>query len=320
LGGMVDIVGIYGLYTVSFELNINWLKKAGAHGPLTLRNVVLQDSNVFVPLAETTDIHVVSSLSIFPRVTKPMNIEITKEMKQGVMPKDLFNNTKTDKAAPSLILIHGYCADVNPWAKYASDFNDATFFIQPSASLSNQEFTNLVLQHTEKLGMTSWSGIGHSQGGIVLAHILNYYFTGLDHSTGGRKIQSLGTPYSGNGGAGCAANLINIFGYGCGENFDLTTDGANLWLPGITTDTRNEVNYYTTTYEQGSWFGDWCNLAVNLVLKWPNDGTCELSLASLRGGHNQGNTEKWCHTTDMGYTAQYYDHNRNKQMNLLAAR
>jgi len=313
------VEGMFGLYTVSFELNINWLKKAGAHAPLTLKNVLLQDSSVFVPVAELAQIDVTCSSTILPIVNGPVDIEITKEMKQGVMPKELFRN-KTDKAVPSLILIHGYCADVNPWSKYASDFTDATFFIEPSSSLSNQDFTNLVLQHAEDLGMTSWSGIGHSQGGLVLAHILNYYFSGLDQSTGGVKIQSLGAPYSGNSGAGCAANLINLFGYGCGENFDLTTDGANLWLPGITTDTRNEVNYYTTTYEQGSWFGDYCNLAVNLVLKWPNDGTSELSLTGLRGGHNQGNTEKWCHTTDMGYTAQYYDQDRNKLMNKLASR
>jgi hypothetical protein len=77
------------------------------------------------------------------------------------------------------------------------------------------------------------------------------------------------------------------------------------------------VNYYSTTYVQGKLFGDYCNLATNLVLSWPNDGVSkigrgegrekdmrekrvddltaekvtELEYAQLPGGQNQGNTE-----------------------------
>jgi len=176
------------------------------------------------------------------------------------------------------------------------------------------------MQFADKQGMTKWSGIGHSQGGMVLVHVHNYYFTGIDHSATGRKIQSVGAPYQGNSGAGTAANLIKMFGFGCGENFDLTTDGSNLWLVGIAPETRKEVFYYTTSYKQGTFFGDYCNMAVNLILKWPNDGTCEDALSNLKGGSDQGNKEAWCHTSTMKYSAQYYDNPRNKQMNSLAAR
>lgn len=37
--------------------------------------------------------------------------------------------------------------------------------------------------------------MGHSQGGMVGAHIQNYYWTGLDQVTGGRVVQTVGTPY-----------------------------------------------------------------------------------------------------------------------------
>jgi len=33
-----------------------------------------------------------------------------------------------------------------------------------------------------------------------------------------------------------------------------------------------------------------------------------------------GNTQQQCHTTDMNYVAQYYDHTRNKVMNTQAGR
>ena len=38
----------------------------------------------------------------------------------------------------------------------------------------------------------------------------------------GRKIQTVGSPWLGNSGAGIAANLVAVFGVGCGMNFDLT--------------------------------------------------------------------------------------------------
>jgi len=57
-----------------------------------------------------------------------------------------------------------------------------------------------------------------------------------------------------------------------------------------------------------------------MMLKWPNDGTCEEAHSDLKGGNDLGNKESWCHTTEMKYTAQYYDHDRNKQMNSLSAR
>jgi len=317
LGGLVDVQMVAESYAISLELDVNWLKRAGAGAPLTLKNVLLQDAFVYVPLQTVEQIPVTTNGVFIPKLTAPMNIQITKQMREGVRPK---MNTTASAGAPTLMLIHGYCANVNPWNAEKKDFTDASFFLEPSASLTNQQFTNLVLAHADKLGMTQWSGIGHSQGGIVLANILNYYHSGLDGIVSGRKIQCVGSPFYGCNGAGTAASLIDLFGYGCGENFDLTTDGSRLWLAGITAQTKKEIFYYTTTYKQGNLFGDACNLAVNLVLNWPNDGTCELDMAQLKGANNMGNKQKWCHTTDMNYPAQYVDHDRNKEMNAAAGR
>ena len=71
-----------------------------------------------------------------------------------------------------------------------------------------------------------------------------------------------------------------IFGVGCGQNHDLTVDGSTLWLAGISNYYRQNVFYYTTTYLRDQFFGDYCNLAINLILNWPNDGTTELDRAS----------------------------------------
>jgi len=142
----------------------------------------------------------------------------------------------------------------------------------------------------------------------------------MDYTQGGRLIQSVGTPYQGCTAAGSAANLGKAFGVGCGENFDLSRDGAKLWLSGISADTKKEVYFYTTTYKQGNLFGDYCNMAINFILEWPNDGTSELQFGTLSGGNNMGNKQGWCHTTNMKYEAQYYDHQRNNEMNTQAGR
>jgi hypothetical protein len=246
--------------------------------------------------------------------------EITKEMKQGVLPAHLKARQANPSAKSGVILVHGYCSGTNPWAPYPNDWTDAYYFLNPSTSISNDEFSRMVIDYSEDEGLERFSIVGHSQGGMVGAHIANFYFTGLDISQNGRKVQSLGTPYQGCSAAGSAANLGDAFGVGCGSNFDLSLDGASLWEPSITADSRGEVYYYTTSYQQGNFFGDYCNMAINMILEWPNDGTTELAYADLNLANDLGNTQKQCHITDMKYSAQYYDHNRNKVMNTNAAR
>ena len=69
-------------------------------------------------------------------------------------------------------------------------------------------FYKLVIAFTNDLD--SFSLVGHSQGGMVNAHIHNYYWTALENAEGGRLLQSIGTPYYGNSAAGSAANLVKM--------------------------------------------------------------------------------------------------------------
>jgi len=284
--------------------------------------VFLQDSMSQIPLASSDEIPVSTfgGVNSMKELLPSVVLQITKEMKEGKRsssPHHQFTNSTAGNG--KLILLHGYCSTVNPWSVY-KDWTDALLFLDPSANRPNQQFAEVVYQYSQKNGLTSFSIVGHSQGGIVGAHLLNYYETGLDFATNGNLISSLGTPYSGCGGAGSAANLIKLFGYGCGENFDLTRDGSSLWLSGITNDVRKQIHYYTTTYKQGTFFGDYCSLVTNLILEWPNDGTAELVYSKLAGGVYEGNKEQWCHVSGLKYSPHTSDADRNKILNTKSAR
>ena len=62
----------------------------------------------------------------------------------------------------------------------------------------------------------------------------------------GRIIQSIGTPYLGCPLAGILALIGEAFGIACGENGDLTYDGAERWEALIPMDKEAEVYFYTT--------------------------------------------------------------------------
>jgi len=239
-------------------------------------------------------------------------------MRVGVNPLPLVNNS-APSVGPSLILLQGYCSGTNPW-QGSSAFTGASFFQMERGNLGHNAFGLKVMDHLKTIGSDSYSLIGHSQGGCVSTHIYNYWFTGMDNAKGDRIIQSVGSPYSGCTAAGGFAEFGDLFGIGCGSNNDLSLDGARNWLTGISLDTTKDVFYYCTTYKLDTFFGDWCNLPINLILEWPNDGTCELENCRIPGGNPMGNTEKQCHTSDMAYPAQYSDETRNAQMNAAAAR
>jgi hypothetical protein len=318
LGGIVQLQN----NVVSLELDVNWLKLAGVNGPLKLQNVYVTDMLTSFPISvAASEMTVVGSEELeFEIPTTP--ITITKQMREGVNPLK-YEEVNSTVVAPTLILLPGYCSGFNPWIDKRGDFTGAGFFEMVKGNYGHQEFTGLFLNWIGKLVSqpTSFSLIGHSQGGSIAAHVANYYFTPLDNAKGGYPIQSVGTPFQGCTAAGSLANLGEIFGVGCGSNTDLSLDGSKLWLAGITTETRQKIYFYTSTYVQGKFFGDWCNLAINAVLQWPNDGTTELVYAPMPGGgKNMGNVESQCHTTDMAYPPQYRDSGRNQRMNGAAAR
>jgi hypothetical protein len=301
------------------ELDVNWLKLAGVNGPLKLQNVYVADMVTTFPISvASSDMSVEGSEELFFEVSSTP-IVITKQMRQGVnpLPKPDRNST----AAVSLICLPGYCAGNNPFKDRQGDFTNAGFFTMTKGNYGHQEFAVQAIKYMSDSGAQSFGLVGHSQGGCVSVHIANYFFTGNDQATGGYRIQSVGTPFQGCTAAGGLADLGDIFGIGCGSNNDLSLDGSKVWLAGISPDTRKNVFYYTTTYEQGKIFGDWCNLPINAILLWPNDGTTEIKNAPLPGGsRNMGNTQKECHTTDMSYPPQYRNPVRNAKMSADAAR
>jgi len=216
-------------------------------------------------------------------------------------------------------MLPGYCTEVNPFQSSASFFENA-FFPVKKGNFGHDEYALLMNEAAVNANMDAFSIIGHSQGGLVAAHLFNYYWSGMANVSGGRIIQTVASPFQGNTAAGSSANLGQIFGIGCGSNTDLSRDGAINWLQGISMKTRQLIHFYTATYEQGNFFGDWCSLPMNLILEWPNDGVTELKYAPLPGGVNMGNTEKWCHSTEMVYPSLCTDPKRNKEMNDAAAR
>jgi len=238
-------------------------------------------------------------------------------MKFGVNPLEKPVNAS---AAPTLFLLHGYCSAINPFTVNAAKFSNAAFFLDKNANVNNDNFAKKVHAFAQLFGSNIYSIIGHSQGGMAALHLLNLYWSGLDHITSGRRIQTVGSPWKGNSAAGSSANLGKMFGVGCGANNELTIDGSNNWLRGIHEDHPQYVYYYTSTYQQGNLFGDYCNMAINALLQWPNDGVSELKYCNLPKGQNMGNVQKWCHTTGMKYQPAYYDNTRNADMNAKAGR
>jgi len=218
-------------------------------------------------------------------------------------------------ASTGLLAVHGYCTDSNPWSPSPA-FSGDHFFLVKLASLSNDDFSKMVHDYATSKSLDAYTVVGHSQGGMVGTHLLNFYWTGLDHfvDSGKRLVQSVGTPYQGCSAAGSTANLGEMFGIGCGENYQLTLDGAKTWAKDILPEVKSHVYYYTTSYKQGNLFGDYCSMAMNAVLQWPNDGVTENKYATFSGANNLGNKEKWCHTVDLGYAAQYTDETRNREM------
>jgi len=317
VGGIVEVQN----NIITLELDVNWLKLAGVTGPFTLQNVYVADLVTSFPVAAFSAPMAVrgsENVHIEPSLTQ---IEITKEMRFGVNPlKDLYEVWRNASAGPSLILLPGYCSSSNPFSTDRGSFTDAGFFEMTRGNYGHHAFATKVLEFIEPLNLPSFSLIGHSQGGPVAVHMCNYFFTGLDNVAGGHAIQSVGSPYVGCTAAGSLANLGQIFGVGCGSNNDLSIDGSKTWLAGINADCRALVHFYTTTYEQGNFFGDYCNLAINLILQWPNDGTTEVKFAPLPNAVNEGNTQKQCHISGMKYPPQTSDANRNQKMNREAGR
>ena len=64
--------------------------------------------------------------------------------------------------------------------------------------------------------------------------------------SGGRRIQTVGTPWQGTPAMGITVDMANEFGFGCGDNPAFGVGVASRWLKKLPRSTQSEVYYYTT--------------------------------------------------------------------------
>ncbi len=308
IGGIVTSDGA----SVPLSLDGRWLAVAGARGAFELRNVRVQDVDTSVVLAQSDQMAL--KMGNLPEAAKGAVADISEEMRMGPRPANL---AKADAPnAGRLLLVHGYCSSSNPWP--LAQFTNASLFADLNRNRTHDQFANLI-----KTFGASWSSFGivaHSQGGAASLHLYTYYWSGLDNATGPRLIQSVGTPYQGTNLAGNLALLGQIFGAGCGSNYDLTYSGAATWLAGIPSWARAKVYYHTTSFTDVWYRYDYCNIATDPFLSDPEDGVVEQAYAQLSGANNLGHKTGWCHTSGMRDPAQTSDSSRNANMNSNAAR
>ncbi len=300
--------------SVGLTLDSRWLARVGFAGNYELRNLRIQDPDTSVVLGHADNL---ALPSIFVNdYAKSFGGEISSEMREGVRPTKLQQNAVGGK----LMLVHGYCSG-DAWGSVAAagQFTNYVKFLDLNQNRSHDQFANLIRNFGASL--PSYGIVAHSQGGAASLHLYTYYWSGLDYATGGsRLIQSVGTPYQGTALAGNLAILGQIFGAGCGSNYDLSYSGAAAWLANIPTWARAKVYYHTTSFTDVWWRYDYCSLATDLFLNDPDDGVTEQAYDQLIGGNNMGHKTGWCHTSGMRDPAQTGDSARNSTMNSTASR
>eukprot|EP00026_Physarum_polycephalum_P003410 Phypoly_transcript_03421.p1 GENE.Phypoly_transcript_03421~~Phypoly_transcript_03421.p1 ORF type:complete len:588 (+),score=83.63 Phypoly_transcript_03421:104-1867(+) len=147
--------------TLALELDLNWLSMAGAQEPLVLRNVVIQDVDTFVPIAQAEQIPVkASSIALALHMATlsllDKNGEITEEMREGIRPAKYALSSNLTATSAAIILIHGYCTDKNPFSVYPEDWSNAHFYLEGEKNFPHDAFSLNVLDWSESFGPYSY--------------------------------------------------------------------------------------------------------------------------------------------------------------------
>lgn len=310
LSTMVDVKG----GKINLQLDDRWLAAKNVSAPYELKNIRVEDSEHYINVLNVDSLPL--NLPEISQATKAgFDGALTESMLKGEKPADLKNTEKA--AGGKLMLVHGYCSG-DVWGNVQSQFSDYVKFLDLNKNRSHDAFARLIDSYGDNF--PSFGIVGHSQGGAAALHLYTYYWSGLDNAGSGRLIQSVGTPYQGTPLAGSIATLGAIFGIQCGANTNLTVSGGGAWLSGIPTWARSKVNYYTTSFTKKWWRPDWCNIASDLILSDPEDGTTERSRGQVSGAVNRGHKTGQCHVDGMRDMAQTRDSGRNSTMNSTAAR
>lgn len=293
-----------GLFELPLELDLRWLDVAQAHAPLELRAVRVQSPDNSVVWSSRDAIFVVAPTLRPPGPPRAAGPELWTRSSQWSTPPTTPHGIAAKR---SLMLVHGYCSSGSIWP--ATNFSAPKLeFLDPSQNRSHDQFAQLIAQRAAQAQLYSFGVVAHSQGGPAALHLLTYYESGLDRASGGRKIQSLASPYQG-------TPLASLGAFACGVNSDMTPSGASAWLAGIPTWARAQVFGWTTSNISPN-----CSSLAAIFLSDPEDGTVEQVRAQLPGGNDMGHVTGWCHTTGMARPASYTDSSRNALMNANAAR
>jgi len=319
VSGMVNSKKINDKLAFELKLNMKWISKANVK-PDELRNCFVQHSSFSVTISHLNSI-VLSTEKNFLIQKFKFNGIISEDMIMGHRPTKYQKNFNKRHLQGKVILTHGYCAGENPFT--TEHFTNFNAFHDPNQSRTIDEFALKLKEHSSNFP-EGVSFVSHSMGGHASLHLFSFYWSQTDllynyenrTKSNGYIIQTVGTPWLGSGLAGNLAELGRSLGIGCGNNKDLTYDGSKNWMTTVPKSARQEVMFYTTQYADWSW----CNVAVNAVLTWPNDGTSENKYSTLPDGVSGGHKKSWCHTTGMSYPSQTTDINRNKILDANARR
>ncbi len=305
----------------SLAIDLRWIAMAGVDpASLELRNVREHDVGSYALVAHESVLPIqAAGLTLPPPPDAPERGMLTGVAGAERLESPLVEAPRSRAVSPGhqLLLVHGYCSGGNPFT--VSHFTgDVSIFDDPNQSRTLDAFAQLLL--SQGSAAKSFGVVGHSQGPMAALHLYTYYWSGLDWAQGPRLIQAVGAPFQGTPLAGNAAVLGQIFGAGCGSNADLTYAGAGAWLSLIPTWARQEVWYWTTSFNDRPFLYDYCNIITDLFLSDPDDGVIERDRGQLPGATNRGHREGWCHTAGMRDPAQTTDTSRNAEMNAEARR
>ncbi|MEM7155127.1 MAG: hypothetical protein AAF799_19930 [Myxococcota bacterium] len=268
---------------------------------------------------------------------------VTPEMKEGRRPQCLDYD---GPIAHGVELVHGFCERPNTWPgpdadlEYPGDFtpdiqfwfdrpggDDDGFFrvfdgfkgtwdgeeVPWATATSNDKFARALHKHAWfEEGLLSFSGVGHSQGGLALLHLWHFYWSGLDvdkqddfkHGGNGFTVQMLATPIWGSTLAD-TGEVLDMFtgetleGVTCMFNTvnDLKTSNAISNYLEHYAEPGNDAAYYGSFKNEkdadDGVFQKYCNPLTAFLMGFRlNDGVVKVSEVmggtSWLGGESQG--------------------------------
>lgn len=315
---MQELAPAGGAAVLGLRFDPRWIALAQVDpGSISLRELRIQGAESFVPFVhEPSPVsEVLEEIASAPKPIKPVRGMLA--ARSGHAVEGIESNSMLSHAGHVMVISHGYCTDIFPWT--TEDFSgDMELFLDLDQNLSHDEFAlryEAFGRNFKSMGIT-----GHSQSGNAAAHLYTFYWSSLDWASGERKIQGVGVPWLGSALASNVALLGEIFGIGCGPNFDMTYDGSALWISWIPTWVREETWYWTTSFQDDPFWYDYCQILSDVLLTDPDDGVVEQWAGQLDGGNNGGHKEDWCHTRLMRDPPQCTDGTRNAELNSESAR